>query len=143
MQALVDPPLHGQNARCWAVSARVHHLAATTLAKIGEVDLAWIAAERAMTAGDRSGDPVVLASAARAGTHALLAVGRFDEAVDLGETAADWLKDHVSEEDPVAFSVLGMLYLRARYPFRCAVRLSVRSCGAAPITAVNSASIDA
>ena len=111
-QALEDAPLRGQEARCWAASARVHHLAATTLAKIGEVDLAWIAAERAMTAGDRSGDPVVLASAARAGTHALLAVGRFDEAVDLGETAAGWLKDHVSEEDPVALSVLGMLYLR-------------------------------
>jgi DNA-binding XRE family transcriptional regulator len=111
-QALEDAPLQGQETRCWAASARIHHLAATTLAKIGEVDLAWIAAERAMTAGERSGDPVVLASAARAGTHALLAVGRFDEAVDLGETAAEWLKDHVSEEDPVALSVLGMLYLR-------------------------------
>lgn len=111
-QALEDAPLQGQDSRCWAVSARIHHLAATTLAKIGEVDLAWIAAERAMTAGERSGDPVALASAARAGTHALLAVGRFDEAVDLGETAAEWLKDQISEEDPAALSVLGMLYLR-------------------------------
>ena len=111
-QALEDAPLQGQDSRCWAVSARIHHLAATTLAKIGEVDLAWIAAERAMTAGERSGDPVALASAARAGIHALLAVGRFDEAVDLGETAAEWLKDQISEEDPAALSVLGMLYLR-------------------------------
>lgn len=111
-QALEDAPLQGQESRCWAVSARIHHLAATTLAKIGEVDLAWIAAERAMTAGERSGDPVALASAARAGTHALLAVGRFDEAVDLGETAAEWLKDQISSEDPAALSVLGMLYLR-------------------------------
>ena len=31
-----------------AVSARVHHLAATTLSKIGESDLAWIVAERAV-----------------------------------------------------------------------------------------------
>jgi hypothetical protein len=30
---------------CAAVSARIHHLAATTLSKIGEADLAWIAAE--------------------------------------------------------------------------------------------------
>lgn len=111
-QSLEDAPLGGQESRCWAVSARIHHLAATTLAKIGEVDLAWIAAERAMTAGEQSGDPVALASAARAGTHALLAVGRFDEAVDLGETAAEWLKDQISEADPAALSVLGMLYLR-------------------------------
>ena len=35
---------------CWAVSARTHHLAATALAKVGESDLAWLAAERAMQA---------------------------------------------------------------------------------------------
>ena len=65
--------------------------AATTLAKIGEADLAWIAAERAMSAAERSAEPLSLASAARAGTHALLAVGRFNDAVNLGQTAADWL----------------------------------------------------
>ena len=32
--------------------------------------------------------------------------------------------------------------VRGRYPLRCAVRVSVRSCGSAPITAVNSASIN-
>jgi transcriptional regulator with XRE-family HTH domain len=55
----------------WRVSARVHHLAATALSKVGEADLAWIAAERAMSAADQSDDPLVLASAARAGTQAL------------------------------------------------------------------------
>ena len=43
-----------ENRRGWAVSARVHHLAATTLSKIGEFDLAWIAAERACVPGERS-----------------------------------------------------------------------------------------
>jgi aminoglycoside phosphotransferase (APT) family kinase protein len=62
---------------CAAVLARVHHLAATTLSKIGEADLAWIAAERAMQAADDADDPLALASAAWSGTHALLAVGRF------------------------------------------------------------------
>ncbi|SDL23307.1 helix-turn-helix domain-containing protein [Streptomyces indicus] len=65
---------------CWAVSARTHHLAATTLAKIGESDLSWLAAERAMQAADSSDDPLVLASAARSGTHALLANGRYEAA---------------------------------------------------------------
>ncbi len=54
---------------CAAVTARIHHLAATTLSKIGEADLAWIAAERAMHAADESDDPLVLASAARSGTQ--------------------------------------------------------------------------
>ena len=96
----------------WITSARIHHLAATTLAKIGEADLSWIAAERAMSAAERSGDPLSLASAARAGTHALLAVGRFDDAVNLGQTAADWLAKHVDQDDPAALSIAGMLHLR-------------------------------
>jgi transcriptional regulator with XRE-family HTH domain len=94
------------------VSARVHHLAASTLSKVGEADLAWIAAERAMNAAERSGDPLALASAARAGTHALLAVGRFDDAINLGQTAADWLRPKIRDNDPEALSVMGMLYLR-------------------------------
>ncbi|MGW6599400.1 helix-turn-helix domain-containing protein [Streptomyces sp. NPDC055036] len=98
---------------CWAVSARVHHLAATTLAKIGESDISWLAAERAMRAADESGDPLVLASAARSGTHALLANGRYDDAMELGDTASAWLSARVDESDPAALSLLGMIYLRA------------------------------
>ena len=86
--------------RTWSVSARIHHLAATTLAKIGEADLAWIAAERAMSAAEQSADPLALASAARAGTHALLAVGRYDDAMNLGQTAAEWLRQQISQDDP-------------------------------------------
>lgn len=94
------------------ISSRIHHLAASTLAKIGEADLAWIAAEAAVSAGERSGDPLALASAARAGTHALLAVGRFDDAVNLGETAAAWLRQELVDADPAAWSLIGMLQLR-------------------------------
>jgi tetratricopeptide (TPR) repeat protein len=100
------------SARSWAVSARVHHLAATTLSKVGESDLSWIAAERAMRAADESGDPLVLASAARAATHALLAVGRYEDALSLGETAARWLAPQVADGDPEALSLFGMLHLR-------------------------------
>lgn len=96
----------------WAVSARVHHLAASTLAKIGEADLAWMAAERAMSAADRSENPLVLASAARAGAGALMAVGRYDDAMNLGVTAASWLHEQAEDGDPAALSLEGMLYLR-------------------------------
>jgi hypothetical protein len=65
-----------------------------------------------MSAAERSGDPLSLASAARACTHALLAVGRFDDAVNLGQTAADWLAKHVDQDDPTALSIAGMLHLR-------------------------------
>ncbi|MGW6260461.1 helix-turn-helix domain-containing protein [Streptomyces sp. NPDC055085] len=98
---------------CWAVSARTHHLAATTLAKIGESDISWLAAERAMRAADESDNPLVLASAARSGTHALLANGRYDDALELGNTAGSWLSSQITERDPAALSLLGMIHLRA------------------------------
>jgi tetratricopeptide (TPR) repeat protein len=99
--------------RCAAVSARIHHLAATTLSKVGESDLAWIAAERAMQAADTADDPLVLASAARSGTHALLAVGRFEDALELGDAAARWLTPRMDEGDAAALSLYGMLRLRS------------------------------
>ncbi len=109
-QLLEDNP--GAARQGWAVSARIHHLAATTLSKVGEVDLAWIAAERSMHAAEQSDDPLVLASAARAGTHAFLANGRYDDALSLGTTAASWLRERMDEDDPAAMSLAGMLHLR-------------------------------
>lgn len=97
----------------WAVSARVHHLVASTMSKIGEAALAWTAAERAMQAADKSDDLLVLASAARSGTHALLSVGRYNDAMHLGQTAASWLAGHVKNGDTDALSLLGMLFLRS------------------------------
>jgi transcriptional regulator with XRE-family HTH domain len=102
----------GGGSQAWALSARTHHLAATAMAKLGEADLAWIAAERSMQAADRSDDPLVLASAARAGTHALLSVGRYEDAMDLGMTAARWLRGRLTHDDPAALSLFGMLHLR-------------------------------
>jgi hypothetical protein len=99
--------------QCAGVSARIHHLAATALSKVGEADLAWIAAERAMQAADTADDPLVLASAARSGTHALLAVGRFEDALQLGDAAARWLRPRMDEGDVAALSLYGMLHLRS------------------------------
>jgi transcriptional regulator with XRE-family HTH domain len=109
-QQLEDNP--GEDRAGWAVSARVHHLAATTLSKVGESDLSWIAAERALRAAEHADDPLVLASAARAGTHALLANGRYDDAMNLGTTAASWLQERMNANDPAATSLFGMLHLR-------------------------------
>ncbi|MBA8794033.1 transcriptional regulator with XRE-family HTH domain [Friedmanniella endophytica] len=93
-------------------AARVYHLGASTLAKVGESDLSWIAAERAMETAEKSGSALALASSARAGTHALLSVGRFDDAMQLGQTAADWLRDQIDDNDAAGLSIAGMLYLR-------------------------------
>jgi transcriptional regulator with XRE-family HTH domain len=97
---------------CAAVTARIHHVAATTLSKIGEADLAWIAAERAMQAADQSDDPLVLASAARSGTHALLAVGRFDDVLHT-LLAAERKSPGIVRHSAVVREVVRSLYRRA------------------------------
>lgn len=66
-----------------------------------------------MRGADESDDPLVLASAARSGTHALLANGRYDDAWELGNTAAAWLSSRVADNDPAALSLLGVIHLRA------------------------------
>ncbi len=99
--------------QCWAVSARTHHLASSTLIKVGESDLAWIAAERAMSAADQSDNDLVLAAASRAGVHALMASGRFTEAIDFSDRVTSWLRTRMSQDDPAAQSLYGMLNLSA------------------------------
>lgn len=97
----------------WAMSARVHHLAATTLAKLGEGDLSWIAAERSMRAADMSEDALVMASAIRCGVHALLVAGKYEEAMRVGEDAAHWLAAQNVADTAEGASLLGMLRLRS------------------------------
>jgi hypothetical protein len=65
-----------------------------------------------MKAADNADDPLVLASAARAGAHALFAVGRYDEALQLGQAARTWIAARVRDSDPNALSLIGMLDLR-------------------------------
>jgi hypothetical protein len=72
---------------------------ARALTKVGEADLAWIAGERAMSAADNADDPLAPASAARAAMHGLLAVGRYDDALDIGNAAYGWLVSHCRDDD--------------------------------------------
>lgn len=113
LPGLIEMTQTGERRSMLPVSARIHHLAATTLTKVGEADLAWLAGERAITAADHSEDPFVVASAARGATHALLAIGRNQDALRLGESAASWLRARRGAADPLALSLFGMLCLRA------------------------------
>ncbi|MFE7269420.1 hypothetical protein [Streptomyces sp. NPDC057623] len=54
-----------------------------------------------------------LVSVPRSGTHALLANGRYEDTLELGDTAAAWLASQVRDDAPAAPSLLGMIHLRA------------------------------
>jgi len=88
-----------------------YQLAAVQLTKLGEAELAWIAADRGLNAARVTGDPVVTGSLYRSVTHALLSAGRYGEAVRLTEHAADYLAAHLSRPSPELLSVHGTLFL--------------------------------
>lgn len=81
------------------------------LTKLGEADLAWIAAERGQTAAHASESLVMVGSLFRSVTHCLLANGRFDAAKQLTANAGDYLQCGATEASPEFLSVYGTLFL--------------------------------
>jgi hypothetical protein len=81
------------------------------LTKIGEADLAWIAADRGLNAARAAGDVVVTGTLLRTVAHALQATGRYREAVQLTNDAANYLEPHLSDATPELLSVYGTLFL--------------------------------
>ncbi|MFE9915376.1 XRE family transcriptional regulator [Micromonospora sp. NPDC005553] len=88
-----------------------YQLAATQLTKLGECDLAWIAADRGLAAVRPTGDPLITGSLFRSVGHALHATGRYTEAVRLTEDAAGYLEPHLTHATPALLSVYGTLFL--------------------------------
>ncbi|MBB5808958.1 transcriptional regulator with XRE-family HTH domain [Saccharothrix ecbatanensis] len=100
---------HGAEAQ--GLLALSYQAATSMLTKLGETDLAWIAAERGLSAAQQTGDPVVLGSLFRSVVHALLSTGRYAPAVQLTETAAGLLQPELSHADSAMLSIYGSLFL--------------------------------
>jgi transcriptional regulator with XRE-family HTH domain len=91
--------------------ALTYHAAAATLTKIGESDLAWIAADRGLTAAEASADEAVIASLLRSVAHALLSNGHYTAAADVVSRATDRLERRRADDDALHLSLLGSLHL--------------------------------
>lgn len=94
-----------------ALLALTYQGAAMVLGKLGETDLAWIAADRGLAAAQQSGNDVVTGSLFRSVTHCLLSTGRFEAAVQLVKDAAGLLQPGVGQASPAYLSVYGTLFL--------------------------------
>ncbi|WP_432984638.1 helix-turn-helix domain-containing protein [Dactylosporangium sp. CA-233914] len=88
-----------------------YQLAAVQLTKIGEADLAWIAADRGLSAARAAGDVAVVGMLLRSVTHALQSTGRYREAVQLTNDAANYLEPNMRDATPEMLSVYGTLFL--------------------------------
>ncbi|RJL22828.1 helix-turn-helix domain-containing protein [Bailinhaonella thermotolerans] len=100
-----------QRDQAHALLGQVYHAAATILVKIGEADLAWVAAERGLNFAQNSRDLIVTTSLFRSVAHALLSTGRYEAAVQLTDDAAGLLDKELPHASPELLSVHGTLFL--------------------------------
>jgi hypothetical protein len=106
---------HADDARrrAWGLQSLVYRVTSGMLDRIGERELPWIAAERAMAAAEHTEDPLLLAGAAWRMAVVLRHAGRIQASTDVPARAADALRPLLRDDWPQAHSVYGALQLKA------------------------------
>ncbi len=101
-----------QRAEVFELMAGTYQACSAALAKLGEPEAAWIAADRAMAAAERAGNPMLVAAGAFRLVFVFLAARHYDQAEETARTAADALQQRADEGDPQAMSMWGALTLQ-------------------------------
>jgi transcriptional regulator with XRE-family HTH domain len=101
-----------QRAEVCELMAATYQACSAALAKLGEPEAAWIAADRAMAAAERAGNAMLVAAGAFRLVFVFLAARHYDQAEETSRTAADALKPLADEGDPQAMSLWGALTLQ-------------------------------
>jgi transcriptional regulator with XRE-family HTH domain len=99
-----------RSARIWL--SWVYQLAAATAFKLGDAQLGWVAADRAIQLAEQTGDLTLIGNAARQVAHALTATHQSPDAVHLVRSAADRLEPNLANAAPAFISAYGMLLLK-------------------------------
>ncbi len=93
--------------------SQVYQIASSALRKLGEYELAWLAADRSMAVSQRCGDPLLAGVATYRVGNALLALGRARPALELNVNIANRLAPGGGNDaSPQRLSVYGMLLLQ-------------------------------
>jgi transcriptional regulator with XRE-family HTH domain len=92
--------------------AAAYQACSAALDKLGEPEAAWIAADRAMTAADRAGNPYLVAAGAFRLVFVFLSARHYDQAEETARTAADALWHLADTGTPDAMSLWGALTLQ-------------------------------
>lgn len=109
-----ENPVAGTAAEASSVLTQVYQIASTVLRKLGEPQLAWLAADRAISAAQRGNDPLLAGTATARVANSLRALGRHQAALDLNvQVAHGLIAEQVAQEpSPQALSVYGFLLLQ-------------------------------
>ena len=101
-----------QPAELFALLATTYQACSAALAKLGEPDVAWIAADRAMAAAERAGDPLLVAAGAFRLVFVFIAARHYGQAEETARTTADALRPMAQEGNSQAMSLWGGLTLQ-------------------------------
>jgi len=93
------------------ILTEVYQITASTLRKLGEYSLAWLAGDRGISLAEQAGDPTLAALTAFRVANALVALGRSGPALDLNISFASRLEPHLRTESDLA--AYGNLILQA------------------------------
>lgn len=107
---------HGDEQRtAFALLAETYQVARAMLRKLGDAQLAWIAADRAVQAGRHADNPLLVAVGARALSQVFTETGQLDAALDISLSSAAALEPQLREDrgGPQGWSVWGALLLTA------------------------------
>jgi transcriptional regulator with XRE-family HTH domain len=103
----------GDVAAVHALRARAYQAASAAFARQDEPDAAWVAADRAITAAEQSGDPLAVAAGHFRLAHAFIRLGHYDQAEHVTATALDALAPVAADKEvaPEALSLYGAMHL--------------------------------
>ena len=102
----------GRRPELFELLAGTYQACSAALAKLGEPEAAWIAADRSIVAAERAGDPLMMAAGAFRLGFVFLGARHFDQAEETARTAADALWFMADEGRPEAMSLWGGLTLQ-------------------------------
>jgi transcriptional regulator with XRE-family HTH domain len=101
-----------QQAETFELMAATYQACSAALAELGEPEAAWIAADRAMTAAERAGNPMLVAAGAFRLVLVFLAARHYDQAEETARTAAEALQAKTDQGEREAMSLWGGLTLQ-------------------------------
>ena len=101
-----------QRAEVFELMATTYQACSAALAKLGEPEAAWIAADRAMAAAERAGNPLLVAAGAFRLVFVFINARHYGQAEETARTAAEALQRLADQGDPQAMSLWGGLTLQ-------------------------------
>jgi transcriptional regulator with XRE-family HTH domain len=101
-----------QRSEVFELMAASYQACSAALAKLGEPEAAWIAADRAMAAAERADNTMLVAAGAFRLVFVFLAARHYDQAEETARTAAEALQGRADQGEPEAASLWGALTLQ-------------------------------